>query len=63
MKPITKAQLHRDVAERIEHEGLNYTLRDYFPPEYADDLDPELAKLWRQYIDVARTIEAHVGVV
>ncbi len=58
----TKGQLYREVADRIEQEGLDYTLRKFFSAKYADELDPELAKLWRQYLQVAHDIEVRVGV-
>jgi len=62
--PKTKAELWRYVCENIEQEGFHYALVDYTSPEYTncDELDPELAALWREYMARVKKIEAHVGV-
>jgi len=62
--PKTKAELWRYVCENIEHEGFHYALAEYSSPEYTncDELDPELAALWREYLMFADKIKAHVGV-
>lgn len=62
--PKTKAELWRYIAENIEHEGFHYALIDYTSVEYTncDVLDPELAKLWREYEALVEKIETHVGV-
>lgn len=62
--PQTKAALWRFVAEAIENEGFHYALMGYTSPESSncDELDPELATLWREYLVLSRKIEEHVGV-
>lgn len=61
--PQTKAELWRYVAEKIEDEGLHYFLVDYTSPDYCncDELDPELAKLWREFEELSKKICKHVG--
>lgn len=61
--PQTKAELWRYVGEIIEEEGFHYALTARTSPRYsnADELDPELAKLWRDYHALVAKIEAHVG--
>lgn len=61
--PQTKAELWRYVAAIIDEEGLHYALTAKTGPKYtnADELDPELAKLWREYCALSAKIEAHVG--
>ena len=62
--PKTKAELWRYICENIEHEGFHYALVDYTSPENTncDELDFELAALWREYMALVKKIEAHVGV-
>lgn len=61
--PQTKAALWREVADRIDQEGFHYAFTRYFSPEYmnCDQLDPELAKMWREYIALSEKIAKHVG--
>lgn len=61
--PKTKAELWRQMAGYIEKEGLHYALVNYTSPEYqnCDQLDPELAKMWRDFIALSAAIEQHVG--
>ena len=62
--PKTKGELWHYICENIEHEGFHYALVDYTSPEYtnSDELDPELAALWREYLALVKKIKAHVGV-
>ena len=63
--PKTKADLWAYVKTNIEQEGFDYALVDYTSPEYTncDELDPELAALWREYLALVKKINGHVGIV
>lgn len=64
MKPTTKGELYRYIADTIENEGFHYALVHYMGPESVncDELDPELAAMWRQYEELCKKISKHVGV-
>lgn len=62
-KPTTKGELYREVASAIEHEGFHYALVNYMGPESVncDELDPELATMWREFVALSEKIAKHVG--
>lgn len=63
MKPKTKAELHAEICRIIDDEGLDYGLCDYTSPESLNtsELDPEFAKIWRDYIQASEAVKQHVG--
>lgn len=55
----SKEEIREYVREGIDQEGFDYFFTDYVTPEYikADVLDPELTKLWKQYISLTKEIK------
>lgn len=55
-----KQELNQYVVAGIENEGLGYYLLHHTGPEVADELDPDLAAMWRVFCTTADAIKAHV---
>lgn len=63
--PKTKAELLQQVVADMEYKGVDYYLREYSSPEYsgAEMFDPELAKMWHEYLNLIERIKTHVGLL